>query len=291
MRWKWLAKLFSLFGAAAGLLGIGTITQISGITSAVQSYFDPQQSNVLFAVGGKNMTFAAVVSGAAAAVLAACVLVGGVTRIVRVSEVLVPFVGVLFVVFNVAAVCLHIGEVPRALAEIVSGAFGINAAAGGAFGAMINAMQRGVARGIFSNEAGLGSASIAAAAVRTGDAAQQGLVMMLGTFVDTVVMCTLTGLVIVISGKWRPEFALGGVDITVGAFQELMPFSPRISSFVIMLCLVIFAFTTIIGWNYYAERCFAYLSGESRCAMKAYRFAYVAAVFVGPYLTVEAVTM
>ncbi|MBR4079418.1 MAG: alanine:cation symporter family protein, partial [Christensenellaceae bacterium] len=142
-----------------------------------------------------------------------------------------------------------------------------------------------------SNEAGMGTAPIAAAAAKTDDAAHQGLVMMMGTFIDTVVMCMMTGLVIVMAGSWKPELGMEGVDITVLAFQRLMPFSPRISSFMVMLSLVIFAFTTIIGWNYYAERCFAYLTDERSVLMKIYRAAYAAAVFVGPYLTVGTVWM
>lgn len=290
-RWRWLAKLFALCGASAGLFGIGTFTQVSGITSSVQSYFDPRQEHILFAVDGRDMTFAVVVSGLVVGVLSACVLIGGIKRIVRVSEIVIPFVGILFVGFNLTAILLNIRAVPNAFREIVRGAFGWDAAAGGTVGAMMMAMQKGVSRGIFSNEAGMGTAPIAAAAAKTDDAAHQGLVMMMGTFIDTVVMCMMTGLVIVMAGSWKPELGLEGVDITVLAFQRLMPFSPRISSFMVMLSLVIFAFTTIIGWNYYAERCFAYLTDERSALMKIYRAAYAAAVFVGPYLTVGTVWM
>ena len=165
----------------------------------------------------------------------------------------------------------------------------MDAVAGGALGAMIVAMQKGVARGIFSNEAGLGSAPIAAAAARTKEPVRQGLVTMTGTFIDTIIICTMTGLSIVISGAWQnPD--LEGVQITDAAFQHGLPFPSQVSSCILMLCLIFFAFTTILGWSYYSERCLTYLRGKaSHTLTLAYRWLYIVAVFIGPYLTVEAV--
>ena len=153
---------------------------------------------------------------------------------------------------------------------------------------MLVAMQKGVARGIFSNEAGLGSAPIAAAAAQTNEPVRQGLVSMTGTFIDTIVICTLTGLSIVITGAWQVE-GLEGVSVTTYAFQNGLPFPAQVSSFVLMLCLVFFAFTTILGWDYYSERCLEYLSNRNKTVVKVYRWIYVLAVFIGPYLTVAAV--
>ena len=153
---------------------------------------------------------------------------------------------------------------------------------------MLVAMQKGVARGIFSNEAGLGSAPIAAAAAQTKEPVRQGLVSMTGTFIDTIVICTLTGLSIVITGAWQVE-GLQGVQVTTYAFQNGLPFPAQVSSFVLMLCLVFFAFTTILGWDYYSERCLEYLSNRNKTVVKVYRWIYVLAVFIGPYLTVAAV--
>ena len=162
------------------------------------------------------------------------------------------------------------------------------AVAGGVLGAMMAAMQNGVARGIFSNEAGLGSAPIAAAAAKTKDTVRQGLVSMTGTFIDTIVICTMTGLAIVIAGSWaNPD--LKGVAITTVAFQSGLPFPSVVSSFVLMICLAFFAFTTILGWDYYGERCLEYLSNRNKTVVKVYRWIYVLAVFIGPYLTVAAV--
>ncbi|HBB19571.1 MAG TPA: sodium:alanine symporter family protein, partial [Ruminococcus sp.] len=173
-------------------------------------------------------------------------------------------------------------------AEIVKSALGLRAAVGGAAGtALMLAMRNGVARGIFSNEAGLGSAPIAAAAARTKEPVRQGLVTMTGTFIDTIIVCTMTGISIVIAGSHKK--GLEGVAITSDAFVYGLPFPEKVSAFILMACLAIFAFTTILGWNYYSERCLSYLTGSRRKITVIYRWLYVAAVFIGPYLTVEAV--
>ncbi len=285
--WKWLAKLFALFGVLAGLLGIGTITQINGITSAVDNFFT---SGVIYTIGDKNITVALVIAGVIVTLCTALVVIGGIKRIAKVSEIIVPFMAVLYFVFAITLIICNITKVPAAVVEIVQGAFGMKAAAGGAIGAMMVAVQKGVARGIFSNEAGLGSAPIAAAAAKTKDTVRQGLVSMTGTFIDTIVICTLTGLSIVIGGSWRPELGLEGVEITMDAFAKNIPFLPASASqFILMICLVFFAFTTILGWDYYSERCLEYLVNKRMGVVKTYRWIYVLAVFIGPYLTVSAV--
>ena len=149
-------------------------------------------------------------------------------------------------------------------------------------------MQKGVARGIFSNEAGLGSAPIAAAAAQTKEPVRQGLVSMTGTFIDTIIICTMTGLSIVLTGAWKVE-GLEGVAVTTYAFNNGLPIPHTVSSFLLMLCLVFFAFTTILGWDYYSERCLEYLSNGKMKAVMIFRFLYILAVFIGPYMTVEAV--
>jgi len=163
----------------------------------------------------------------------------------------------------------------------------MRAVAGGALGAMMLAMQKGIARGIFSNEAGIGSAPIAAAAVQTTEPVRQGLVSMLGTVIDTIIICTMTGLSIVITGSW--DKGLEGVAVTTRAFQVGLPFPAKVSAFILMLCLVFFAFTTILGWDYYSERCLDYLTGNNQKVVRAYRWIYIACVFIGPYMTVSAV--
>ena len=154
-------------------------------------------------------------------------------------------------------------------------------------------MQKGIARGIFSNEAGLGSAPIAAAAAKTNEPVRQGLICMTGTFIDTIIICTMTGLTIVVTGAWEPSLGLKGVDITIEAFtkgMEFIPHSGTIAGFFLMVALTFFAFTTILGWDYYSERCLEYLVGrKNKLAVYIYRALYVAVVFVGPYLTVSAV--
>ncbi|MGN0148693.1 MAG: alanine/glycine:cation symporter family protein [Clostridia bacterium] len=287
-KWKWLAKIFAFFGVCVGLMGIGTFTQINGIASAVQNFFDPESAHIAFTLGGMDYSWAVVIAGLFVTVCAALVIIGGIKRISNVSQVVVPFMAILYVLFAILLLICNVNKIPGAVAEIVQGAFGIRAVAGGALGAMVVAMQKGVARGIFSNEAGLGSAPIAAAAAQTKDTVRQGLVSMMGTFIDTVVICTMTGLSIVIAGSWAKE-GLEGVQITTDAFQSGLPFPAVVSSFVLMICLTFFAFTTILGWDYYSERCLEYLSNRNKTLVKVYRWVYILAVFIGPYLTVSAV--
>jgi AGCS family alanine or glycine:cation symporter len=188
----------------------------------------------------------------------------------------------------------HASEIPRAIALIVEAAFNPQAFAGGAVGSIFITMQKGIARGIFSNEAGLGSAPIAAAAAKTNEPARQGLVCMTGTFIDTIVICFMTGLVIVLSGAWKPELGLTGVNITIEAFQRgfsfLGGYGDTAASLLIAVSLSFFAFTTILGWNYYSEKCLEYLIGTGRKKpLMLFRVCYTAMVFAGPYLTVSAV--
>ena len=167
----------------------------------------------------------------------------------------------------------------------------MRAMAGGALGAMMVAMQKGIARGIFSNEAGLGSAPIAACTATVDDPVKQGLVSMLGTFIDTIIVCTMTGLSIILTGShtYAVENGLEGVAVTSRAFQEGLPFPSQISAFILMMCLVFFAFTTILGWDYYSERCLEYLFKGNMKVVKGYRWLYILAVFIGPFMTVSAV--
>lgn len=286
-RWKWLAKLFACFGVLAGLLGIGTITQINGITSAANNFFDPNGEHVLFHLFGQDYTIATVVAGLFVTLFVALVVIGGLKRISSVSQIVVPFMAVLYILFCLILIVCNITKIPAAVVEIVESAFGVRQIAGGALGTIMVAMQKGVSRGIFSNEAGLGSAPIAAAAAKTKEPVRQGLVTMTGTFIDTIVVCTMTGLSIVLAGSW--DKGLEGVAVTMDAFQHGLPFPNEVASFVLMICLIFFAFTTILGWSYYSERCLAYLTGSHKTVTLVYRWLYIAAVFIGPYLTVEAV--
>ena len=181
----------------------------------------------------------------------------------------------------------NIEKLPGALATIVEYAFGVKAVAGGVLSSIAISMQKGIARGIFSNEAGLGSAPIAAAAAQTNEPVRQGLVSMTGTFIDTIIVCTMTGLAIVMTGAW--DMGLEGVAVTTKAFALGLPFPAKASAFVLMMCLVFFAFTTILGWAYYSERCLEYLFNRNKAAVTTYRWLYIICVFIGPYMTVAAV--
>lgn len=284
--YRWLGKIFAFFGAGVGLLGIGTFTQVNGITSAVGNFFDTDKQHVI-SLFGREYTLAVIVSGIILTVCVALVVLGGIKRIAKVSEIIVPFMAVFYVISCVFILVLNGSEIPGAFRVILEGAFGLRAAAGGALGAVLLAMQKGIARGIFSNEAGLGSAPIAAAAAQTKEPARQGLVSMTGTFIDTIVVCTMTGLCIVLTESYN--VGLEGVEVTTRAFQQGLPVPAWVSSFLLMICLIFFAFTTIIGWNYYGERCLEYLSSGNKAAVMGYRCLYILAIFIGPFMTVEAV--
>ena len=293
-QWRWLAKIFAFFGAGVGLFGIGTFTQVNGISSAVTNFFDPDKAHTV-ALFGNTYSWATVV---ACLILTACVglvVLGGIQRIAKVSQVVVPFMAVLYVALALIIVITNITAVPTAIVTIVKSAFTGSALAGGAMGTMVVAMQKGIARGIFSNESGLGSAPIAAAAAQTKEPVRQGLVSMCGTFIDTIIVCTMTGLAIVMMGSYEAINPVTGkpfegVEVTNHAFQNGFSFLPSmIPAFILMVCLVFFAFTTILGWNYYGERCMEYLFNSNMKVVMVYRYLYILAVFIGPYMTVSAV--
>ncbi|MDE6776055.1 MAG: sodium:alanine symporter family protein [Ruminococcus sp.] len=287
-KWKWLGKLFAVFGVLVGLMGIGTFTQVNSITTAANSFFDPERLHTI-AVFGNEYTVTQIIVGLIITVLTALIILGGIQSIAKVSEIFIPVMVIAYVLSCFIVIFTHIGDIPSAVAKIISSAFGLKAVSGGVLGTIMVSMQNGIARGIFSNEAGLGSAPIAAASAKTNEPVRQGLVTMTGTFIDTIIVCTLTGLTIVISGCIEKNPELQGVEITNAAFAYGMPFSEKVSSFILMMCLMFFAFTTILGWNYYSERCLSYLTNSNKTITVAFRILYIAAVFIGPYMTVAAV--
>ena len=228
----------------------------------MKNFFDPNTENAV-QMFGNTYSWATVITCIILTVCVGLVVIGGLKRIAKVSEIVVPFMAVLYVVFVLIIMITHITEIPAAIVTIVKSAFTGSALAGGAMGTMVVAMQKGIARGIFSNEAGLGSAPIAAAAAVTKEPVRQGLVSMTGTFIDTIIICTMTGISVVLAGTWNDP-NLEGVEITMAAFQKGLPFAPVVASFILMLCLVFFAFTTILGWNYYGERCMEYLFNRNK---------------------------
>lgn len=292
INFKWLGKLFALFGVLAGIMGIGTITQVNGITSAANRVFD---SKVLFTIGkDTEITLPIIITGALVAIFTALVIIGGVKRIAKVSEIIVPFMAVAYVLFVIVILCFNANHIPDAISIICRSAFNIKAVGGAIAGVTLKiAIQKGVGRGIFSNEAGLGSAPIAAAAAQTKSPVRQGLVTMTGTFIDTIIICTMTGLTIVITGAWNPNTTgkvLEGFDVTAYAWKNGLPFDNEICVIILSLCLTFFAFTTILGWDYYSERCLEYLiGGRKKSILMTFRVLYILAVAAGPYMTVSAV--
>jgi len=238
-RWQWLGFLFAVFGAFAGF-GIGNSVQANSVADALHAAFAIPEW----------------VTGSVLAVLVALVLLGGIQRIAQVAGKLVPFMAITYLLVTGLILLVHFSAIPSALVLIVKSAFTPVAAGGGFAGASIMlAMQMGVARGIFSNEAGLGSAPIAHAAAETNSPVRQGTIAMLGTFIDTIILCTMTGLVLVVTDSWGS--GLRGAELTATAFSDVLPYGDK----VVAVCLTLFAFTTILGWSYYGERCSEFLLG------------------------------
>ncbi|PTT89384.1 sodium:alanine symporter family protein, partial [Pseudomonas sp. HMWF031] len=251
-RWGWLGVVFALFGTLAGF-GIGNGVQAHELASVLSSYGVPPLAT---GIGMALITFV--------------VIVGGIRRIGRVAGVVVPVMAGFYVISALVILLLHISEIPAALQLIVQDAFTGRAAAGGAVGLVI---QKGIARGVFSNEAGLGTAPIAQASARPGDPVLQGAVAMLGTVIDTLIICTMTALVIVISGRYLDSEQ--GVMLTKSAFDWALPGSGHLVSF----ATVTFTATTILGWSFYSERCLEFLAGVR--PIRWFRLIWVAVVVIG----------
>ncbi len=256
--WRWLGAAFALFGGLAGF-GIGNMVQSNSIAAVVETGF-----GVPVWVTGVVLT-----------VLTGFVLLGGIKRIGAVAEKLVPFMCISYIVVSLLVLFLNLGEIPAALGLIFSHAFSPVAATGGFAGATIMlAMRYGVARGIFSNEAGLGTAGIAQAAGQSKNPAQSGLIGMMGTFIDTLIVCTMTGLVIMVTGVWSSGES--GAALTSNAFEAALP---GFGSYFLAAALAVFAYTTILGWAYYGEKCWEYLVGTA--VEKPYRILWTLFVMVG----------
>ena len=257
-KWLWLGSAFALFGMLAGF-GIGNMVQANSVADALNSTFQIKPW----------------LTGIVMAALAAAVILGGINRIAVVAAKLVPLMAIAYIAGSAVVIFSNLGQVPAALGTIVSDAFTGTAATGGFAGAAVWAAIRfGVARGIFSNEAGLGSAPIAHAAAKTNSPVHQGMIGMLGTFIDTIIVCTMTALVIVLTGAWT-EGATGAA-LSAQAFNIGLP---GIGSYIVTFGLVIFAFTTILGWSYYGERCAEYLFGTK--AILPYRLLWLVALPIG----------
>ncbi len=258
--WHWLGIAFAVFGMIAGF-GIGNTTQSNAVAGVFEDSFGISTN----------------ITGLVMALLVGLVIIGGVKRIARVAGVLVPFMAVTYFSAGIIVVLINADAIPGAFALIVKSAFAPEAAAGGAVGAAIMlAVRQGVARGIFSNEAGLGSAAIAHAAAQTKDPVRQGLIAMLGTFIDTIVVCTVTGLAIVTSGALADANGIEGAKLTSHAFELVMP---GIGGYVVSISLAVFAFTTILGWSVYGERCAEFLFGVK--AIMPFRIFWTLAVPAG----------
>jgi AGCS family alanine or glycine:cation symporter len=263
-KWAWLGTLFALFGAVAGF-GIGNGVQSNSIAQVIET----------------NFAVPPMISGFILMVLVGAVLIGGIKRIGSVAGALVPFMAIAYVLVGLVVLAINADQLGSAFALIFESAFTGHAAEGGFAGAAVWAAIRfGVARGVFSNEAGLGSAPIAHASAQTKDPVRQGLIAMLGTFIDTIIVCTITGLVIVTSGLWTSGES--GAALTSAAFANALPGA---GNYVVAISLAIFAFTTILGWSLYGERCVEYLFGVK--SIVPYRIVWVLAVPLGATVSLD----
>ena len=264
-KYKPLAVMFAAFGILCAYFGIGTFAQVNSIVEITQI----------------SAGIPVIYTGIALTVVVAAVTIGGLKSIATVASKVVPGMAVLYFFTTVGIMIVFADQVPNAIATVMNSAFNATAAQGGFLGATVMlAMRSGVARGVFSNESGLGSAPIVAAAAKTKWAAEQGLISMTGTFIDTIVICTLTGLSLVVTGVWCGD--LNGAAMTESAFTMAFP---SFGSLLLLVGLVLFAFTTILGWNYYGERCVEYLLGVK--AILPYRIIFILLIACGPFLKLE----
>jgi AGCS family alanine or glycine:cation symporter len=263
-RWKWLAFAFAFFASIAGF-GIGNTIQAHSVSDVLASSFGIPE----------------LYSGLVLAVLVGLVLIGGIRRIASFAGAIVPFMSIVYLLTGVLIVLLNITALPEALSLIISSAFTGTAASGGFAGASVwAAMQFGVARGIFSNEAGLGSAPIAHAAAKTDSSVRQGLIAMMGTFIDTIVICSVTGLAIVLSGEYLS--GQSGATLSALAFSKTLPF---VGEYVVTFSLMLFAFTTLVGWSFYGEKSLYYLLGQK--SIIPFRVAWIAVIPLGSMMDLK----
>ncbi len=263
-KWAWMGTLFAVFGTVA-CFGIGNGVQINSIAQVLHSNFD----------------FSPLVVGIVVMLLSGAVLLGGIKRIGAFAGALVPIMAIAYVLCGVVILIMHVDEILPAIGTVLSSAFTPSSAEGGFAGATVwMAIRFGVARGIFSNEAGLGSAPIAHASAHTDDPVRQGMVAMLGTFIDTILICSITGLVIIISGQWTGGET--GAALTSAAFGQILP---GVGSYLVAVSLAIFAFTTIVGWSVYGERCATYLFGTG--AIMPFRIIFVLAIPFGAVMRLD----
>jgi len=266
-KYRPLATFFAAATVLVAFFGIGTFPQVNAIVDSVELSF------------GVPRLYTDIVL----TLLIAAITIGGIRSIAAVAARVIPFMAALYVVICLGLILAHLGEIPAALALIIDSAFTGTAATGGFAGATVMmAMKNGIARGVFSNESGLGSAPIAAAAAKTNEPAEQGLVSMTGTFIDTIIICSMTGLVLVLTGAWQGDTA--GAAMTGAAFTS---FYGTIGGALLTVSLALFAFTTILGWNYYGERAVVYLAG--RGGILPYRIVFIVLIALGAFLKLEAI--
>ena len=272
-KWIPLAKAFAVFGLITALLGCGTFPQVNSITESVHSLFH----------------IPTWVSGLVIAILAGAVILGGIKSISKVAECIVPLMAVLYIGGALVVLVAHAASLPGVFAQIFHAAFNPTSVAGGVTGtvlvSVLTSMRTGIARGIYTNEAGLGSSPIVSASAKTNSCVRQGLISMTGVFITTIVVCTMTGLVVLSSGLLDTS-ALDGSVLASQAFRISLPGS--IGEYIVTIGIIFFSFTTIIGWCYYGERCAVYLTGGTKI-IAPYKVLYILMLVIAPFLALDAI--
>lgn len=285
-KWKFLAILFAIFGILAGLFGIGTITQMNSINESIVSVFDPDKAN-LINIFGLQIPLVTLIATIVVTVISAFAVIGGIDRISKFSVLLVPIMAIGYFLVCLAVIIFNITALPAALLKIVKCAFTVKAGTGAIAGiTIITVLRQGVSKGIFSNEAGLGSAPIAMASAQESNPVKAGLVTMSGTFIDTLVLCLTIGTGVVLTGSYLDN---EGINITINTFETGLNIGYLPSAIIVMCSIVTFAFTTIIGWNVYGEKCTMYLFKGNKKALLVYRIIYILAVASSPFLTLDTI--
>ena len=284
-----LSYFFAFSGLCTSLLGMGTLVQSNAIADAVGSFLKENNNTDFIKFGNVSFSSVTVVCAVFAATLSGFALVGGIKRISRIAELTVPFMALLYISLCFIIIAGHAEKIIPSIYLVVKSAFTPEAALGAASGITLReALRQGISGGVFSNEAGLGTSPIADASAKTDSPEKQGLVSMLSVFIDTFLICTLTSLAVLVTGSYK-ESGLTGGEIAEKTFETGFFKGGDVASLLFTLCVVLFSFSTIIGWSCYGEACLSYITKSDKRGIRVYRFLYTLAVFLGPFISVPTV--
>lgn len=283
-KYKWLAKSFAIFGMCASILGLGTFIQVKGIVDASLNVFDKSTLNFMN-IFGYDVSIIKLIVGLVLLIICSIVIFGGIKKIATTCEKLVPFMTILYILMCLIVIISNVNILPSAFLKIITGAFNFKSIIGGVAGyTIVNAIKQGVSKGIFTNEAGLGSAPIAISESSSNNPIKEGLITMTSTFFGTIIICTLTGLCIIMTDAYLKE--LDSIYVVDYAFFKGSFFSNITTSIFILIATICFGITSIIGWNLYGVKCLRYLT-NNETIIKGYKIIYVIFIFTGVFLNTK----